>query len=80
MLTRKPRRGDTVRSPEVEGLVSCVEGDLCHIELISNERYEHLRRVPGMTHFGLGETSFIWRFVEGLNENFTIIGELDNAS
>jgi hypothetical protein len=69
-----------VRSPEVEGVVSRVEGDLCHIELTRNERVEHLRRVPGMARFGLGETSFIWRFLEGLNENFTIAEESDNAS
>jgi hypothetical protein len=76
VLTRKPRKGDVVRSPEVEGVVFRVEGDLCHIELTKNERTEHLRRVPGMTHFGLGETSFIWRFVEGFNENFTIVEEM----
>jgi hypothetical protein len=74
VLTRKPRKGDVIRSPESEGRVSRVEGDFVYFELTRHSINPHGKQGT------LGETSFIWRFLEGLNENFTIVGEWDNAS
>jgi hypothetical protein len=69
MLTRKPRRGDRVRSAESEGVVTRVEGDFVYFDLTRHSINPHGKQGT------LGETSFIWRFPEGLNEHFVIVEE-----